>query len=93
MRVLLALAAALTLAAPIGACGHSEPNPYPAPAQTQFFRSCPRDNAVCACTWDEITRSMTYEDYEAAMTRFSETGRMEPKLTHARTVCTERHPS
>lgn len=93
MRVILALIAALTLAAPIGACGHSEPQPYPAPAQAEFFRSCPQENAVCACTWDRITRDMSYEEYQAAMERFRETGRMEPTLTHARTICTERHPS
>jgi hypothetical protein len=44
------------------------------------------------CTWEEITRAMTYEEYEAALVRFRETGNMEPKVTRARTTCIERHP-
>jgi hypothetical protein len=54
--------------------------------------SCPSESVVCVCTWEEITRAMTYEEYEAALVRFRETGNMEPKVTRARTTCIERHP-
>lgn len=93
MRAFLALIASGLLSATLVACGHSEPNPYPASAQTEFYRSCPQDNPVCSCTWEKLTQDMTYEEYQAALERFRETGRMEPKVTHARTVCTERHRS
>ena len=91
MRGFLALIAVVALAAPIGACGHSEAHAYPESAQRDFYRQCPQDNAVCSCTWEKLTQDMTYEEYQAALERFHETGRMEPKVTHARTVCTERH--
>lgn len=91
MRVFLALIAVLALAAPIAACGHKEPNPYPESARRDFYRQCPQENPVCSCTWETLTHDMTHEEYQAAMERFHETGHMEPKVTHARTVCTERH--
>ena len=59
-------------------------------ARAPFEASCPPSSKVCACTWDQITRSMTYEDYQAALTRYNERGLMDPKITHARTVCLER---
>ncbi len=83
---LLAGAVALT------ACGQSAPNPYPEAARTRFEASCPPDSAVCVCTWDKITRAMTYEEYEAALARFRETGNMEPRVTRARTQCIEANP-
>jgi len=83
---------ALCWAAVLGACGPSAPNPYPEAARTRFETSCPSDSAVCTCTWEEITRTVTYEEYEAALTRFRETGNMEPRITRARTKCIERHP-
>ncbi len=87
MRLALAAAAALALTA----CGEREPYPYPAAAQARFEASCPRESAVCVCTWDAITRSVTHEEYEAALARFRETGLMEPKITRARARCIERH--
>lgn len=85
---------ALAGAAMLGGCGQQHaPNPYPQAAQRRFEASCPRDSEVCGCTWDEITRTLTYEEYEASLQRFRETGNMDPRITHARTVCIERHPS
>jgi hypothetical protein len=77
----------------LAACGQAqgEPNIYPQSAQAQFEASCPSENAVCTCTWDKLTRTLTYEEYEAALTRFRETGLMEPRVTRARTACVERH--
>lgn len=75
------------------ACGQHAANPYPESAHARFEQSCPAESAVCTCTWDEITRSMPYEEYEAALTRFREQGQMDPRITRARTHCLERHPS
>lgn len=92
MRIWMAFVAPLIAAALVGCSGEAaEPNPYPAAARAEFERSCPPSNAVCACAWEEITRAVTYEEYQAAMARFEETGLMEPKLTRARTECTVRH--
>ncbi len=85
---LIAIAAAALLAS----CGQSAPNPYPEAARARFEASCPSESAVCRCTWDKLTRTMTYEEYEAALQRFRETGRMEPAVTRARTQCIERNP-
>lgn len=74
------------------ACGQHAPNTFPESARQQFEASCPPDSAVCACTWDELTRTLTYEEYEAALERFRTEGIMDPRVTHARTVCIERHP-
>ncbi len=87
MRLGLVAALALTLAA----CGEREPNVYPQEAQARFEQSCPRESAVCACTWDAITRTVTYEDYEAALARFREEGLMDPRITRARVQCIERN--
>lgn len=85
---LVALFAAVTLAA----CGgEAPPNPYPQAAQTRFAASCPSESAVCRCTWDKLTRTLTYEEYEAALERFRESGLMDPRVTRARTQCLERH--
>lgn len=86
----------LAIAAFVGAlmlasCGEHAPNPYPQSAQERFSMSCPPASAVCTCTWDKITRTVTYEEYEAALARFRETGLMEPRITRARTQCLERH--
>ena len=75
----------------LSACGASEPNPYPAEAQAQFEASCPSASAVCTCTWDTLTRTLTYEEYDAALTRFRDEGLMDPGITRARTRCLERH--
>lgn len=79
-------------AAILSACGQSAPNPYPEEARTRFEASCPPESAVCVCTWDKLTRAMTYEEYEAALARFRETGNMEPRVTRARTKCIEENP-
>jgi len=86
-RALFALSAGLA----ITACSERAPHPYPDAARARFEASCPAESAVCVCTWDKITRTVTYEEYEAALQRFRETGLMEPRITRARTQCIERH--
>lgn len=86
LKSLVPLCGALALCA----CGGHAQNPYPQSAQAAFEASCPADgDGVCSCTWEQITRSMTYEEYENALARFRETGLMEPKITRARTHCIE----
>jgi hypothetical protein len=88
----------LTFAAPfmafavlvLAGCG-GQPNEYPVSARTQFERSCPPDSDVCACTWDRLTRTLTYEEYQAALDRFRSDGLMDPRVTRARTLCLEKH--
>ncbi|HRK65851.1 MAG TPA: hypothetical protein PLN53_15750 [Terricaulis sp.] len=87
---LIALAGALLL---LAACGAREPHAYPESAKARFEASCPRESAVCTCTWENLTRTLTYEEYDAALSRFRETGLMDPRVTRARTRCLERHPS
>jgi len=82
-----ALCGALLLAA----CGARAPHPYPESARTRFEASCPPASAVCTCTWDAITRTVPYEEYEAALDRFRNEGLMDPRITRARTRCIERH--
>lgn len=84
---------ALFCASVLAACGEAPPNPYPAEARAHFESTCPPASASCACTWDKITRSMTYEEYEAALTRMRDEGLMDPRVTRARTQCLEKHPS
>lgn len=86
MRVcLLALMAVLAL----GACERAA-NDFPPRAQAMFHRSCPASDPVCACTWDKITRAMTAEQYNEALTRFRAEGLMDPRITQARTACLDR---
>lgn len=75
------------------ACGERAPHPYPESAQARFEASCPSESAVCRCTWDKLTRTLTYDEYEAALERFRVTGNMDPRVTRARTQCLERRPS
>ena len=77
----------------VSACGRSEPYDYPASAQARFEQSCPPESAVCACTWDRLTRTVPFDEYEAALTRFRDEGLMDPRITQARTYCLERHES
>ncbi|MEZ5956672.1 MAG: hypothetical protein R3C27_05605 [Hyphomonadaceae bacterium] len=86
-----AIAALIGAIALVACGGESPPNPYPQSAHDRFSMSCPPESAVCVCTWDKITRTVTYEEYEAALARFRETGQMEPRITRARTQCIERH--
>ena len=90
MRGVFAAGLACLLLGPleVAACGH-EPYEYPAEARSAFFAQCPENDPVCACTWDELTRKMPYEDYEAALTLFREEGRVDPRITHARAHCRE----
>lgn len=74
----------------LASCGQHAAYDYPAAAHAQFASSCPASSKLCVCTWDEITRSMPYEQYQAALTRYNERGLMDPKITHARTICIER---
>lgn len=90
-RGLIALGRAGFLAAVLAACAEGPANPYPEAVRARFEMSCPSDSAVCTCTWDRITRTLTYEEYEAAVARFRETGNMEPRVTAARAKCVERH--
>ena len=83
--------AALLGATILADCGEHAQYPYPQSAHERFSMSCPPESAVCTCTWDKITRTITYEDYEAALARFRETGLMEPSITRARTQCIERN--
>jgi hypothetical protein len=87
MRGALIALAAIALSA----CGEATPHPYPDSALARFEASCPADNPVCTCIWEKVTVSLTYEEYEAALNRFDETGLMEPRVTRARTQCLERH--
>lgn len=89
MRLAIVAAGA---AAALAACGEGAPNPYPEAARARFEVSCPSESAVCTCTWDQLTRTLTYEEYEAALARFRETGNMDPRVTRARAKCIERHP-
>lgn len=86
MRLVFAMAAFGVLAA----CGDG-PHAYPAEAQAQFHASCPTDNPVCACTWEKLTETIPYEEYEAAMATFAERGTMDPRITRASVSCRERH--
>lgn len=88
-RIVLAFCAAALLVS----CGEPAANPYPESAQARFEVSCPSQSEVCVCTWDKITRAMPYEEYEAALERFRETGSMDTRITRARTQCLERHES
>ncbi|HYD87061.1 MAG TPA: hypothetical protein VEA80_06280 [Vitreimonas sp.] len=92
MRLVWAAIGAIAVAATLSACGRSAPHPYPESARARFEASCPSASAVCVCTWEEITRTVTYEDYEVALQRFRAEGLMDPRVTRARTKCIERHP-
>jgi len=77
----------------LAACGQGAGHAYPEQARAQFEASCPLESEVCSCTWENVTRALPYEEYEAALQRFRETGLMDPRITRARTRCLERHPS
>ena len=81
MRMILFAALALA------ACGAKPAYEYPPDARARFAEGCPTGKPECDCMWDEITRTMTPEKFDAAMTRFKEQGLMEPELTAARLEC------
>lgn len=74
------------LALALAAC-EREPYDYPQSAETAFHRSCPAEDAVCACTWDRITRALAPEEYEEALARFKREGIMDHRIAAARTEC------
>lgn len=84
-----AILLACLLAWPIQACSR-EAHAYPDTARTAFHRTCPANDALCVCTWERLTRSMTFEEYEAALDRFRSEGLMDPRIAHARATCVER---
>jgi hypothetical protein len=79
---LLAFLAACTAEAPPA-------NEFPAEARTVFAEGCPAGDPRCDCMWDEILRTMTYEEFDLAMSRFKAEGLMDPRLTAARLECRE----
>ena len=88
MRIfLLGLASIFALSG----CGEHEAHAFPASAQRQFERTCPPNSETCRCTWDRITRTLSYEDYQAALDRYATEGLMDPRITRARTHCIEHH--
>lgn len=91
MRALLLALGVFGLDLAAASCGGA-PNEYPDALRAEFAHGCPLTDSVCACTWDNITRAMTADEYRDAIARFRREGLMDPKLTHARTVCVERHP-
>ena len=82
---------AFILALFTAACGSGAAHPYPERARAEFFNSCPAEEPQCTCTWEALTHRIPYEDYSAAMDRFSADGLMDPRITRARTECLERH--
>lgn len=83
MRVMAAL---LTLV--VCACGGEAPlHDYPEEARAEFAASCPIDDPVCACTWDELRQALSYEEYQAALDEFRREGTMDTRVTRARTEC------
>jgi hypothetical protein len=90
MRMIAAMSASLA-AVGLAACGSATRHEYPESARTQFNTTCPAGDAVCDCTWDKLTRTVPYEDYEAALERFAKEGLMDPRVARARTECLERH--
>jgi predicted small lipoprotein YifL len=85
MRGAIVFAAALALSG----CGEKPAHEYPPDARATFAEGCPVGDPKCDCMWDKITRAMTYEEYEAAMTRFTTQGLMDPKLSNVRLECRE----
>lgn len=93
MRTMFAPPLFALAAIALSACGGPAPHDYPAAAKAQFEASCPPASAVCTCTWDRLTRTLTYEEYQGALARFREEGLMDPRVSRARTHCLERHDS
>lgn len=87
MRAFWAAALCLVLAA----CGARQANEFPEASRAAFHSECPANNPVCVCTWEEITHTLTFEQYETALETFRAEGRMDPRVTRASTKCRERH--
>jgi hypothetical protein len=73
----------------LSGCGQSAAFEYPETARDSFASTCPTGDRQCDCAWEQITKTMSYEQYEAALTRFREEGLMEPQLVRAREACLE----
>lgn len=73
----------------LGACSEAPARDFPPEARERFAEGCPTGKPECDCMWDKITRTMTLEEFDAAMSRFSTEGLMDPKLTNARLECRE----
>ncbi|MGE0597128.1 MAG: hypothetical protein AB7P07_12250 [Hyphomonadaceae bacterium] len=82
--------ALIVIALALAACGQRAPHDYPAAAKAHFESTCPPESEVCRCTWDEVTRTVAYEEYEAALQRYRVEGLMDPRITRARTNCLQR---
>ena len=74
----------------LAACSAPPAHEFPAEDSALFAQGCPTGKPECDCMWDEITRTMTPDDFEAAMTRFESEGLMDPRLTKARFHCREK---
>jgi hypothetical protein len=64
MRIILALAVALTLAA----CGQSAPATYPPEAEFNFRNACQAQGAsaaFCGCVWARVVAEVPAEDFIA----------------------------
>ncbi|MBI1250472.1 MAG: hypothetical protein GC189_03260 [Alphaproteobacteria bacterium] len=79
------LVALLALAACSGHAAHA----YPEAERTAFAQSCSGSEEFCACAWDGLTRAMTVDEYHAALTRFQDTGLMDPRIVRVRAQCRE----
>lgn len=73
----------------LAACGQPAAHEFPAEARAKFADSCPTGKPECDCLWDKVTRTMSPEEFDAAMERFRVDGLMDPKLTSARLECRE----
>ncbi len=79
-----AILAALFL---LAACSEKPAHEFPPESRALFAQGCPTGKPECDCMWDQITREMTAEEFDAAMARFDEKGLMDPRLTQARHDC------
>ncbi|KAF0181746.1 MAG: hypothetical protein FD124_2237 [Alphaproteobacteria bacterium] len=71
----------------LAACSERPVHEFPSETRARFAEACPTGEPECDCMWDEITREMTPEEFDAAMTRFDEKGLMDPRLTQTRHDC------
>lgn len=81
--------AALLGALLLSACSQAA-HPYPGEAYEAFMAQCTGGAAFCACAWEEITHTMTAEEFEAAQADFATRGIADHRIVHARAVCQER---
>jgi len=74
----------------LAACSAPPAHEFPEQDHQMFAQGCPTGKPECDCMWDEISRTMTPDEFEASMTRFEEKGLMDPRLTKARFHCREK---